>query len=324
MTRYEDVLATVITEVVAPNAQTVDQQGSFPRASIERSRRHRAARSGEQCGCRRRGGGMGDAAAVIEQLAGACGSTAMVTSDALRRHRRWSRPTAPNDPARDRRRAPPDHPGVFRSRLPQPLLGSASAPPPRPATGCASTARRAGSPRRRRPTATSGPPAASPPMDRCRSGWSRPAPPVVPAERVRRPRAAGQRVHAGDGRGCHGDDDALLGADGAGLDVALAVVLPWFLVLSAAFSLGLMEAVMAETGRHLAATRLEHLGQTLIEQPLARADYARMRVSTDTIRALLNDAADRPRHRAGPTPCSGCSSQGARPPRRRSTSPTWP
>ncbi len=35
MTRYEDVLATVITEVVAPNAQAVDQQGSFPRASID-------------------------------------------------------------------------------------------------------------------------------------------------------------------------------------------------------------------------------------------------------------------------------------------------
>ena len=67
-------------------------------------------------------------------------------------------------------------------------------------------------------------------------------------------------------------------------------MLPWFLVLSAAFSLGLMEAVTAETGRHLGATRLEHLDQTLIQQPLVRVDYARMRVSTDTIRTLLNDA----------------------------------
>ena len=44
---------------------------------------------------------------------------------------------------------------------------------------------------------------------------------------------------------------ALLGADGAGLDIALGVVLPWFLVLSASFSLGLMEAVVAEAIGHL-------------------------------------------------------------------------
>jgi alkylation response protein AidB-like acyl-CoA dehydrogenase len=80
-----------------------------------------------------------------------------------------------------------------------------------------------------------------------------------------------------------------LGDDGAGLDVALAVVLPWFLVLSAAFSLGLMEAVVAESARHLTSARLEHLGQSLVQQPLIRADFARMRLGTDSIRALLED-----------------------------------
>jgi alkylation response protein AidB-like acyl-CoA dehydrogenase len=83
---------------------------------------------------------------------------------------------------------------------------------------------------------------------------------------------------------------AQLGEDGAGLDVALAAVLPWFLVLSAAFSLGLMEAVTAETGAHLRSTRLEHLDQTLIEQPVTRIEYARMRLTTDTIRAFIGDA----------------------------------
>ncbi|HEY2302506.1 MAG TPA: acyl-CoA dehydrogenase family protein, partial [Acidimicrobiales bacterium] len=105
-----------------------------------------------------------------------------------------------------------------------------------------------------------------------------------------------------DGLGLRGNDstpvvaegatvgvDAMLGADGAGLDIALAVVLPWFLVLSASFSLGLMEAVVAEAGAHLTATRLEHLGQSLIDQPIARADLARMRLTTDTVRALIND-----------------------------------
>jgi isovaleryl-CoA dehydrogenase len=82
---------------------------------------------------------------------------------------------------------------------------------------------------------------------------------------------------------------AMLGADGAGLDLALAEVLPWFLVLSAAFSVGLMEATVAETGAHLVSTRLEHLGQTLAEQPLVRADHARMRIATDQAAALLQD-----------------------------------
>ena len=83
--------------------------------------------------------------------------------------------------------------------------------------------------------------------------------------------------------------DTMLGGDGQGLDVALTVALPWFLILSAAFSLGLMEAVTAETGRHLTGTRLEHLDRRLIEQPVPRADYARMRLSTDATRALLRD-----------------------------------
>jgi len=65
--------------------------------------------------------------------------------------------------------------------------------------------------------------------------------------------------------------DAMLGGDGAGLDIALAVVLPWFLVLNAAASVGLMRAVTAETNSHLTSTRLEHLGQTLAMQPEPRA-----------------------------------------------------
>jgi alkylation response protein AidB-like acyl-CoA dehydrogenase len=85
------------------------------------------------------------------------------------------------------------------------------------------------------------------------------------------------------------DRQAMLGGDGAGLDVALAEVLPWFLVLSAAFSVGLMEAVTIETGQHLQSTRLEHLDQRLADQPLVRVDHARMRLATDQAAALLSD-----------------------------------
>ncbi|HEV7688637.1 MAG TPA: acyl-CoA dehydrogenase family protein, partial [Acidimicrobiia bacterium] len=80
-----------------------------------------------------------------------------------------------------------------------------------------------------------------------------------------------------------------LGSDGEGLNIALTTALPWFLVLSAAFSLGLLEAVTARTGAHLGSARLEHLGETLVQQPVPRADYARLRLATDRVRAFLND-----------------------------------
>ncbi|MGH3793974.1 MAG: acyl-CoA dehydrogenase family protein [Pseudonocardiaceae bacterium] len=83
--------------------------------------------------------------------------------------------------------------------------------------------------------------------------------------------------------------DARLGDDGAGLDIALATGLPYFLVLNAAFSLGVMEALIAEAAAHLARTRLEHLGQTLAQQPVSRAAFARLRIRTDATRAFLQD-----------------------------------
>ncbi len=82
---------------------------------------------------------------------------------------------------------------------------------------------------------------------------------------------------------------ARLGADGAGLDLALSVVLPWFLVLSAAASVGFMRGVVAETRRHLVGTRLEHLDQALAQQALPRTAFARMQIDTDAAAALLTD-----------------------------------
>ncbi len=84
-------------------------------------------------------------------------------------------------------------------------------------------------------------------------------------------------------------EDARLGADGSGLDIALTDVLPWFLVLNAAFSVGLMEAVTLETGAHLQSTRLEHLNQSLADNQVARMDHARMRIATDQAASLLTD-----------------------------------
>jgi isovaleryl-CoA dehydrogenase len=82
---------------------------------------------------------------------------------------------------------------------------------------------------------------------------------------------------------------AALGADGAGLDLAMELVLPWFLVLSGAFSLGLMRASMRDTITHVIATRLEHLDQTLAQQPVVRLDVGRMQIEVDRTAALVGD-----------------------------------
>lgn len=82
---------------------------------------------------------------------------------------------------------------------------------------------------------------------------------------------------------------AMIGADGAGLDLALAAVLPVFLICSAAMSTGLMRRLAEATAAHLQSTRLEHLGQTLAQQAQPRAQLARLNIEANRARALLDD-----------------------------------
>lgn len=105
-----------------------------------------------------------------------------------------------------------------------------------------------------------------------------------------------------DGLGLRGNDScpvnadgvrvpvsAMLGADGAGFDIALSSALVWFLLLSASANLGLMQAVTAETTRHLTGTRLDYLDQSLAQQLPLRARLASMQIQTDRTRALVED-----------------------------------
>jgi alkylation response protein AidB-like acyl-CoA dehydrogenase len=80
-----------------------------------------------------------------------------------------------------------------------------------------------------------------------------------------------------------------LGEDGKGFDIMMGTVLPWFAVLSAACSNGLMEGAMHRAISHAAATRHQHLGTTLADLPTIRAYLARARIQTDAISALLTD-----------------------------------
>jgi alkylation response protein AidB-like acyl-CoA dehydrogenase len=82
----------------------------------------------------------------------------------------------------------------------------------------------------------------------------------------------------------------MLGADGDGFNVMMGIVLPYFQVMNAGFSVGTMEAATTKAARHVSGTTLEHLGQSLADLPTVRAYLARMRIKTDACRALLQDA----------------------------------
>jgi isovaleryl-CoA dehydrogenase len=82
---------------------------------------------------------------------------------------------------------------------------------------------------------------------------------------------------------------AMIGEDGAGLDLALAAVLPTFLVCNAAMSAGLMRRLATETAAHLQRTQLAHLGRSLAQQERPRSQLARLQIEADRTRALLDD-----------------------------------
>ncbi|HCI79985.1 MAG TPA: acyl-CoA dehydrogenase [Ktedonobacter sp.] len=83
--------------------------------------------------------------------------------------------------------------------------------------------------------------------------------------------------------------DALLGEDGKGFDIMMGVVLPYFQLMNAALSVGIMETATSKAAAHVSTTKFEHLGQTLADSPVTRASIARMQLKTDMVRMLLLD-----------------------------------
>jgi isovaleryl-CoA dehydrogenase len=277
-----DALERVINDVVAPGAREVDASGKFPAEAI--AALGRAGLLAPDLGLR-------DAGDLVRRLAGACGSTAMVVlmhhaaAVVIEHH------------------GPPDVRGALAAGEHLTTLAFSE---------------RGSRSHFWAPLGTAAPQGDGVRLD-ARKSWvtsAGQADSYVWSSRPLAPSAAGPMTlwlvpsttpglslpEPFDGLGLRGNNSmpvdadgvvvprpAMLGDDGAGLDLALAEVLPWFLVLSAAFSVGLMEATVAETGAHLGATRLEHLGQTLAEQPLVRVDHARMRIATDQAAALLGD-----------------------------------
>lgn len=85
---------------------------------------------------------------------------------------------------------------------------------------------------------------------------------------------------------------AMLGPDGGGFDIMMSIVLPYFQIMNAAFSVGTMEAATRKAAEHVAGTKFEHIGSGLSDLPTVRAFIARMQIKTDMVRALLLDTLD--------------------------------
>lgn len=105
-----------------------------------------------------------------------------------------------------------------------------------------------------------------------------------------------------DGLGLRGNDSTpvgakgvkipashLLGEDGKGLDVMLGTVLPLFNAMTSAVAVGLMTAATNATAKHAGGTRFQHTDSALRELPTVRAYIARMQIKTDMVRCLLDD-----------------------------------
>jgi alkylation response protein AidB-like acyl-CoA dehydrogenase len=117
-----------------------------------------------------------------------------------------------------------------------------------------------------------------------------------------RPRGnAAVRTNASfDGLGLRGNDSApvtiedlrvgegdLISDQGAGAKTKLEVILPWFALGTAAMANGLCRAAVAATAGHLQSTRFEHSDTMLRDLPNLRARIAEMSARTEQARALL-------------------------------------
>ena len=116
---------------------------------------------------------------------------------------------------------------------------------------------------------------------------------------------AGVKVLSGfDGLGLRGNDSApvqyedvrapkgaLVSALSEGSKTMLEVVLPWFVIGTSAMATGLCRAAVDATATHLGGAKLEHLGSSLRDIQVLRARLAEMAVHTDQARCLLGHTA---------------------------------
>jgi alkylation response protein AidB-like acyl-CoA dehydrogenase len=281
----------VAADIIGPAARSVDEDGKFPRESIDALAGTGALGLAVGTDCGGGGGDLRTACAVVERVARACGSTAMVLlmhytasrvldqfapgdvrqDVAAGRHLStiaFSEPGSRSDFWVSAGRAVFDGDAVVLGGAKSWITGAAEADsyiwstlPASADTGLSLWLV---------PSSADGL-SAPPRFDGLGLRGNASAP--IRATAVRLPATAG------------------LGPDGSGFDITMGLVLPWFLTMNAAFCVGLMEEAVAITVRHLTSTRLEHLGITLAERPQTWSALGRMRVDVDRTRTLTQAAA---------------------------------
>jgi alkylation response protein AidB-like acyl-CoA dehydrogenase len=279
----------VARDTIAAGAARIDAEGEFPRAAIDALAQVGALGVLSSPDVGGLGLGLGAAARVVERVAQACGSTAMV----LTMHLCGTAVIEAFAPVAIRRDAAT---GKHLSTLAFSEAGSRSmfwAPTStatRTAGGIQLDAKKSWVTSAHHATAyvwSSRPIAAEGPS----TIW------LVPRD------AAGLGVSAGfDGLGLRGNDScpvtatkvivqesAMMGSDGGGFDVMMGVVLPNFQVLNAACSLGLMNGAIARTIAHATGTKYEHTGASLADSPVTRAHISRMKLAADQVATLVGD-----------------------------------
>ncbi len=81
--------------------------------------------------------------------------------------------------------------------------------------------------------------------------------------------------------------ERLIGEDGKGVDIMLGKVLPAFLLCQGAIGVGLSEAAFQAARQHVTSSEFQHTGTKLSDLPNLRANLALMRLETDKARAYL-------------------------------------
>jgi isovaleryl-CoA dehydrogenase len=297
---YLDALRQVIDEAVAPGAASVDADGAFPRAQLDALAGAGILALTVPAEYGGGGAGLREAAVVVRELGSVCGSTAMV----LAMH--YSA-VAGLAAAGDKDTLVAIAAGTHLSTLAFSETGSRShfwAP---------------------MSTAVLSPDGATVQLDAFKSWvtsagqadshvWSsRPmgggdgdeGPATGPMTLWLVPAGAAGLSAAGafDGLGLRGNSSApltadglvvpvsaMLGPDGGGLDLALAAILPFFLICSASMSAGLIRRLATETADHLQRTQLAHLGRSLAQQTGPRAQLARLQIEADRAWAHIEAA----------------------------------
>jgi alkylation response protein AidB-like acyl-CoA dehydrogenase len=99
-------------------------------------------------------------------------------------------------------------------------------------------------------------------------------------------------------RGLHMTADRRLGGAGAGFGLMMQATLPWFVLGSAACSVGIAGAALEAAIEHARGARLEHLGSSLADIPGVRARLAGAKVRHAQGRAYLYSVAEAIEHGA--------------------------